>query len=306
MGIPFLPVHADDLAEQAKDFDLLILPELAVITGEQVKALEDFAAHGGNLFVIGQAGIMNIDGTLRSSSVLENMLGIQFDEINLDDDLKETSWEIPVMHTYLRIEEKGNPAFAGFEKTSMLPMGGIRKEITVGPDTKVLATYIPAFPMYPPEFVWTEVSHTDKPVITEHKLSGGGKAIYTAWNLDSCYGRSAHPDHGNLLGNIVQYLVGESIPVRVECDAYIDFKVYRQGKRIIIHLINLNYSGFDQGYAEKIIPVGPVKITIRLPEIQVSSVKATEDGQYVKLNTVRDEVILELDSLGIHQLIILE
>jgi hypothetical protein len=154
--------------------------------------------------------------------------------------------------------------------------------------------------------VWTDVARTDKPVITEHGLSRGGKALYIAWNLDSCYGRLAHPDHGDLLKNITEYLLGDNIPVRVECDAYIDFKIYRQDKRIIIHLINGNHSGFAQGYAEKNIPVGPVKITIRLPGLHLATVKATEDEQNIKLNTLNDRTILTLDYLKVHQLIILE
>jgi hypothetical protein len=93
----------------------------------------------------------------------------------------------------------------------------------------------------------------------------------------------------------------------VECDAYIDFKVYRQESRLIIHLINANNSGFVHGYAEKNLPVGPVKISAKLPGFSPATAWATEDNQEVKLSKGSDGGFsLSLERLGVHQLIIVE
>jgi hypothetical protein len=307
-GLPYLPVNADDISEQAKDLDLLILPQLGLVTESQAAAIEKFVERGGNILATGNTGIMNEDGSLRQTSRLEKLLGVHFNGIGQEENDVQNSWEIPALHTYIRMENRQSPVFAGFGNTVILPMGGIRCNVSAAAQTGILASFIPAYPMYPPEFVWTDVTRTDKPVITEYS-GGGGRVIYAAWDLDACYGRAAHPDHGDLLKNTVLYLLEGRIPVRVECDAYIDFKVYRQDKRIIIHLINVNHSGFAQGYAEKNIPVGPVKISLRLPDIRVSSARATEDGQQVKLTRTDgggEGIALELASLGVHQLIILE
>ncbi|MDR0709820.1 MAG: beta-galactosidase trimerization domain-containing protein [Spirochaetaceae bacterium] len=304
-GIPFVPINAADIAGQSKGMDLLILPELAVLNDKDKKAIEDYARKGGNVFAIGAAGVMNEDGSVRANSALEGLLGVRFDRVNINDDRQESNWEIPVMHTYLRMARENHAIFKSFEETVVLPMGGIRKNVTALKGADVLATLIPAFPMYPPEFVWTDTPETELPVITEHSLQGGGKAIYAAWNLDSLYGKSAHPDHGDLLGNIVTYLLGNRIPVQIESEAYLDFKVYRQEKRIIIHLVNGNNTGFSQGYAEKTIPVGPVKISVNLPG-DFTSATATEDGAEVKLSRHSGGITLELARLGLHQLIILE
>lgn len=304
-GVPYLPVNADDLNKQGRNLDLLILPELALVTESQVAALEAFAGRGGSILAIGQTGIMNEDGAPWQKSRLEKLLGLQFGEIKHSNGEPENSWENPVMHTYLRIEDQQHPVFAGFEKTPVLPMGGIPLAVSAAASVKTLATLIPAFPMYPPEFVWTDLTHTDKPVITEYD-GGGGKVIYAAWNLDACYGRAAHPDHGDLLGNMIRYLLGDKITTQIECDAYIDFKIYRQDKRVIIHLINPNHSGFSQGYAEKNLPVGPVNITIRMPDCKFSTAKATEDGQAIKMTGIKDGIRLELAVLKVHQLIIME
>jgi hypothetical protein len=305
-GIPFLPINAEDIAEQTKDISLLILPELALISEEQAGAIEAFAAAGGNILAIGNIGIMDTEGSLRRSSCLEKLLGVRFETVDVNDRQADASWENPVLHNYLRIEQKQHPIFKGFEKTATLPMGGTRKNIITFSDTKVLATHIPAYPIFPPEFSWTEVTHTDQPVITEYALPGGGKAVYAAWDLDSAYGRTALPDQGDLIGNMVRYLTKDKLAIQVECDAYLDFKCYRQENRLIIHLININHTGFAQGYAEKNVPVGPVKITVSILGYLPSGVLATEDEQKVKLTHTENGFTLELETLGVHQLLVVE
>ncbi|MDR3138636.1 MAG: hypothetical protein LBT95_03065 [Treponema sp.] len=306
MGIPFLPINAEDIADQTMGIDLLILPELAVLSQDQAEALEAFAARGGSILALGNAGIMEKDGLLRRSSRLESLLGVRFTQIDRGDQAGEASWENPVLHNYLRFETKESPVFRGFENTATLPMGGKYLEITPLPGTKVLATYIPPYPIYPPEFAWTALTHTDKPVITEHALSGGGKALYAAWDLDAAYGRCALPDHGDLLGNMVNYLLGDRFPVRVQCRAYIDFKFYRQDQRVIIHLVNPNHTGFAQGYAEENLPVGPVTLTIKIPGFNPGGVKATEAPGAPVFSREGEEITLTLDRLEVHQLLILE
>ena len=305
-GLTFLPVNAGDINTQTQDMDLLILPEFAVVADEEAKALEAFVERGGSIFACGETGVYNSDGDEHRSSTLEALLGLRFGQAR-GGETSGNSWENPILHNYLRIETAGSPVFNGFSNTAMIGMGGIFKEIIPGKDTRVLATYIPPFPMYPPEFVWTNRPKTDKAVITKYAHPKGGKAVYAAWDLDAAYCRAAHPDHGDLIANIVKYLLGNKLPVLVECDAYIDFKVYSQEKRLIIHLINGNHSGFAQGYAEKNLPVGPVKISLKLPGFNPSKVWATEDNMEVKVSSAADGgFTLSMERLGVHQLIIAE
>ncbi|MDR0451352.1 MAG: hypothetical protein LBH26_08825 [Treponema sp.] len=305
-GITFLPVNANDIPEQARGLKLLILPELGLLTEDQERALEAFCSAGGNLLVFGSAGIMEGDGSPLPASRLEKLLGLSFKPARPEELRDGAGWENPVLHNYLRIERPEHPVFKGFGKTATLPMGGEYRDIEAGADVRILATHIPAYPIYPPEFAWTSLTHTDQPVITEYAPPGRGKALYAAWDLDAAYGRTGQTDQGDLLGNMAEYLLEDRASVRVSCDAYIDFKVYRQENRIIIHLINLNYTGFPQAYAEKILPLGPVKISLRIPDFSPAKVRASEDGAAVSLKTAGGICSLELDRLGLHQLLIVE
>jgi hypothetical protein len=348
-GIPCLPIFTADMAEQLNGagagIDLVILPELALITDDEVKELEKFAARGGGIFALGAAGILDKDGGIREKSVLENILGIDYSTLQSDGKAGEANWENPVLHNYLRIEEPAHPVFAGFEETATLPMGGTRQEVFARAGVKVLATYIPPYPIYPPEFAWTDLKRTGEAVITEYVNPAGGRALYAAWDLDSGYGRAAHPDHGDLIGNIVSYLLDGRPAAQVSCEAYIDFKFYwqeidgrdagagggaaaapRQGdagvnggpagdlrRRLIIHLINGNHTGFEAGYAEKNIGVGPLTITVdpgRIPALggfRPRRAFATVDGAAVVLAAGENgRFTVTVEKLGIHQLIIVE
>ncbi|MDR0400287.1 MAG: beta-galactosidase [Treponema sp.] len=305
-GIPFLPINAGDIDRQTAGVDLLILPELAVVSDDQVKALEGFVNRGGSIFACGETGFFDEDGEERPRSGLESLLGLRFAAAP-GPRQGEAGWENPVLHNYLRIERPESPVFAGFDDTAIIPMGGTFREVIPEPGVEILATYMPPFPIYPPEFAWTAVPKTDKPVVTLYNAPGGGKALYAAWDLDAVYGRAALPDHGNLIGNAAAYLLGDTIPFRVACGAYIDFKVYRQENRLIIHLINSNHTGFTQGYAERNLPVGPVAMKIKLPGFHPAGAEATEDGERVTMAYDADgSLTLGLDRLGLHQLIIVE
>jgi hypothetical protein len=305
-GIPFLPVNAEDIDRQTGDMDLLILPELAVVSDSQIDALKRFAGRGGSVFACGETGIFDEEGNERPRSGLESLFGLRFAAAP-GGRQDEAGWENPVLHNYLRIEAAESPVFAGIGDTAVLPMGGAFREIIPEGAARILASYVPPFPIYPPEFAWTAVPRTDKPVLTEYDTGKGGRAIYAAWDLDAVYGRAALPDHGDLIGNIAVHLLGGRMPLRVLCGAYIDFKAYRQENRLIIHLINGSHTGFPQGYAEKNLPVGPVTIKIRVPGFNPAGAEATEDGERVKMSRDGDGgLTLSLDRLGVHQLIIVE
>jgi hypothetical protein len=306
-GLPFLPINIGDLDSQSKDIDLLILPEFAVVSDKDITALKAYADRGGSFFVCGATGLYDENGTKRDDSVFQSLLGVKRSSSPADLLATDASWENPVLHNYLRIEAAKSPIFKDAGNTATLPMGGIFTEIVPDSKTKVLGTYIPPYPIYPPEFAWTSVPKTEKAVLTEYDLPQGGKTVYAAWDLDAVYGRAALPDHGNLIANIAKHLLGDRIPVQVDCKAYIDFKVYRQENRLIIHLINGNHTGFAQGYAEENLSVGPVNIRINLPDITFTKVWATEDNQTVTVTReTGGNVNLGIDRLGVHQLIIVE
>ena len=165
------------------------------------------------------------------------------------------------LHTYLRLSPElraripgpqagDEPAvagerhevLAGFEETDILPFGGVLESMRTDPGVTIPLTYVPPFPVYPPETAWMRQPKTD---IAGLVLNTPGKArvAYLAADLDRRYGRDNLPDHGNLLANLFRWAAGNRIPLEVRGAGLIDCHLYRQPGRLILHLVNLSNEG---------------------------------------------------------------
>ncbi|RIK38819.1 MAG: Tat pathway signal protein, partial [Chloroflexi bacterium] len=108
----------------------------------------------------------------------------------------QTSWETYASHTYLRLHPevrgqvdgplKGDePAvhtprhavLGGFEETDILGFGGRLEQVTVDADAAVPLTYIPAFPIYPPEFSWMREPDSALPFSRPRPPAGKHRAL---------------------------------------------------------------------------------------------------------------------------------
>ncbi|MFN2283788.1 MAG: alpha-amylase family protein, partial [Anaerolineae bacterium] len=102
--IPFLPVHADHIARDADHFDVLILPDLGVLTDAQANALHTFVANGGSLVVTGRSGCYDAWGDPRPTPALDDLFGIHRIDKRFGVEGERTqSWEVHSAHTYLRL-----------------------------------------------------------------------------------------------------------------------------------------------------------------------------------------------------------
>jgi hypothetical protein len=160
-----------------------------------------------------------------------------------------TDWENYESHSYLRIED--GSVFAG--DTDVLPFGG---QLEVVEADKAALTWIPPFPIYPPEKSWMEEPRTDVPALVL-----GERTAYLAADLDRQYAKHHHPDHGKLLANLVRH---DGIPLRVDGPGVLDCQLYRQGDRHILHLVNLDQGGAWRGRLEELTPAGPFAVSLRV------------------------------------------
>ena len=200
------------------------------------------------------------------------------------------SWETYAGHSYLRIhpelrkqvdgphtqDEPGvsgerHPLLRGFEETDILPFGGRLERVTVQADSPALLTWIPPFPIYPPETAWMREPSTGQAALVAHMTNSGGRVVYLAADIDRCYARHRLPDHGDLLGNAVRWATQDHIPLRVAGKGLLDCHLYYQPRpkgsqeaaRLILHLVNLSSTGFVP--VDELLPIGPLQVEIQLP-----------------------------------------
>jgi hypothetical protein len=277
--IPYLPTHLDHLDRDGGQLAVLILPDVAVISDEQAAAIRRFVQKGGSLIATGNTGLLTGDGEARADFVLADLFGAHLEkarDLFTKPTLEKMAGE--AYHTYLRIG-KGDrhPILKGFEETEILPYGGLLDSLRVDAGVEVPLSFIPQFPTYPPEKAYMRIPKTDIPglIIREAASSsqaagapgtGTGRIVYCPADIDRQYGRSNLPDHGDLLKNIIRWASRGDIPITVEGSGLIDTHLYKQAGRLVLHLVNLTNENTWRQSLDELIPVGPLKVRLKLPQ----------------------------------------
>ena len=278
--VPYLPVHADHISRDADQFSVLILPDLGAMSATQVEAVRRFVERGGSLVATGDSSRYDEWGDPRPDFALADLFGAHV----LDGAATARRQAGQIQHTYLRLDPHSgswgyapgaaiprspagqrHPVLSGFDETDILAFGGSLAPLRLDPVASVIATWIPPSPTFPPEAAWMRVPRTDVPALIVRQSPAGGRIAFLPADLDRRYGRDNLPDHGDLLGNLVRWAAGDSIPLRVEGPGFVDCHLYRQSDRLILHLVNLTNAGTWRAPVEELIPVGPLKVRLRVP-----------------------------------------
>ncbi len=280
--IPYLPIHADDLERDRAQFSALILPNMGALSDAQLASIRSFVARGGALIATGRTSLYDEWGQSRRDFALADLFGAHFAG---QPGAAQGQGRAAELHSYLRIEggsvspssggqlakQSGSPSrrheiLRGFEETDILPFGGWLGEVSAEPGAEVLLTFVPSFPTFPPETSWMREPRTSIPGLVLHRTQPGGRVAFLPADLDRRYASDNLPDHGDLLANLVRWAVGGNLPLRVDGPGLIDCHLYRQENHLILHLVNLTNSGTWRAPVEELIPVGPLKIKVTLPE----------------------------------------
>ncbi len=261
--LPYLPVHADHIERDAGRFSALVLPSVAAMSDAQCAAVKRFVANGGGLVATGATSLYDEWGDPRADFALAELFGAHAPS----PDFGRKGATRTTAHTYLRIPGGGerHAVLRGFEETDMLPFGGALEAMRTDPGVTIPLTFIPAFPIYPPETSWMRVPKTDIPglVLSTH---GNARVAYLPADIDRRFGRDNLPDHGNLLANIFRWVSADRIPLDVRGPGLIDCHLYRQPGRLILHLVNLTNEGTWRAPLDELIAVGPLEVRVKLPD----------------------------------------
>jgi hypothetical protein len=305
--IPYVPIHADHISRDTENLDVLILPDLAVMTDAQCEAVERFVESGGSLIFTGATATLDQWGEKRDKFPLESITGIKHlgtAEGLLDN--KPFNMEVYNGHNYIRLPEDRHAVVSSFKNTDILPFGGKVHLVQTSKQLSAVATYIPGFPIYPPEFSWMREPTTDIPVMLAGEHPSGGRIFYFAGDVDRCYGRTHIPDLGDLLSNAVKWAAADTIPLQIEGPGYLDCKLYRQNSRLILHLVNLSGANQTPGFLEEYLPVGPIKVRIRVDGFVPNRVRMKVRNIDTKAEMRDGWVTVQMDSLVDHELMIFE
>ena len=323
--IPYIPVHADHIDRDSKNLSLLVLPNLGIISKDQVDAIKRFVEKGGGLLATGESSLYDQWGDRISDYALANIFGVHCEKIeNADSDETKRNKPDRTLHTYLRLspelrrnvdgpktgdepvpDGKRHDVLKGFDETDIFEFGGTLENLKVDSGTQVVLTYIPEFPIYPPETAWMREPKTDIPGLILNTLPSGARIAFMPADIDRQYARYNLPDHGKLLENIVRWASKDSVPLKVESVGLIDCNLYHQPKRLILHLVNLTSAGTWRQPVDEFIPVGPVKIEIKLSEdVQGKKLKLLVSEQEIPGEIKKGWIHFTIPSVTDHEVIV--
>jgi len=321
--IPYQPVHADYIDRDASKFKLLILPNLGAMTTEQVTSVKRYVASGGNLFATGESSLYNEYGEPLKNYALSEIFKTHY----IPNTKVEGTYRIDrTYHTYLRlnpeirknvygpqigiepdITSERHNILKGFELTDILPYGGNLFPVQTDRGSDVLMTFIPEFPIYPPETAWMREPKTDIPGLIINSLSNGSRIVFMPADIDRQFARYNLPDHGNLLANIICWACNNDFPIQVKGAGLIDCNIYKQSGRLIIHLVNLTNAGTWRAPVEEFIPVGPISVKVKLDDdVTGDFPNLLVSGQRITAETDDGWSNFSITSILNHELVVLE
>jgi len=135
--------------------------------------------------------------------------------------------------------------------------------------------------------------------------AGGGRVAYLAADIDRTFGRSRLPDHAQLLANLVRWSAQDRIPIEVEGAGFLDCHLYRQGDRMVLHLVNL--SGHETGIAPayEFYAVGPITVRIAMATT-ASQARLLVAGTCADITTHDGMAQVAVPSIMDHEVIVIE
>ncbi len=293
--IPFEMVHDRTLdPDLLKQYQLLVLPNIALLSDAQCRQLEAFVASGGSILATGETSLRDEQGNLRSDFGLARLFGCSYGG-RLDQRLQ---------NSYLTLEhETRHPILEGFAGTPRV-INGVRWVHTksVGAYRAPL-TLVPSYPDLPMESVWTNQPRTDQPAVY-CRAHGRGRVVYFPMDIDRTFWEVLSGDHARLLRNAFHWACPQLSPVRVEGQGFLDLAVWRQKSSLTLHVVNLTNPMAMKGPFREFFPIGPLRVEWDLPQdVNPESVRLLVAGTSPRWTQTGNTLKLEIPRVALHEVI---
>jgi hypothetical protein len=301
--IPFQMVHDRLLdREHIEQYRTLILPNIAALSTAQCQQIREFVERGGSIVATYETSMYDEWGVRRKDLGLGSLFGVAVDG----------NREGPMLNSYLNLEKdertgKYHPLLAGFEDATRIINGAnqlpVKKTAT---DVSSPLQIVPSYPDLPMEEVFPrpDKAHAGGVFLRE---VGRGRVVYFPGDIDRTFWEVGAVDHAMLLRNAVLWATNEAAPVRVEGKGVLDISVWEQKKSMTVHLVNLTNPRMMKGPLREVIPISDQRVGVRIPKgRRVTRVRLLVSGQEARHTMQEDGLVLNVASIGIHEVVALD
>jgi hypothetical protein len=238
-GLPVVTLHRPGFEEQLNGFQVLVLPNVALMGDAQAESVRRFVRDGGGLVATHETSLCDEKGRRRSDFALADVLGVHYRAT-----LKAESRPLRLQPTALLA--RGLPANRWPEHA----------EPVVAVD---LAGAEPAG--------WLG----DVPGILAQGY-GKGRVVYLPGRFDSLQCYEPAPAVERLFANAVHWVSQDAVPVEIQASGTVGVSLFRQPRRLIVHLVNHQRDSLFRSDAWE--PVARLSLRVRVPaDAQVHEVR---------------------------------
>lgn len=184
--------------DSIRHLKLLILPNAALMSDEQIGIVRDYVANGGGLIASYETSLYDEDGRRREDFGLSDVFGVSSCGLR-----KDTASDC-----YQKIQAMAHPLLAGMEtdRTSLLINGGtthLCQPLNL-PGYTTVCTYVPLIFNQPPEKAWIADMETPYPTITAGEF-GTGRVVHFANQTDKLCHTNGHEDFVDSFRNAIAW-----------------------------------------------------------------------------------------------------
>jgi hypothetical protein len=300
--VPFEVVHEAFLTPDRIDqFKLLVLADAAALSAAQCAAIRAYVDRGGSVLATFATSLYDELGLQRADFGLADLFGVSF----------AGTIDGPMQNSYLNLD--ADPATGtrhaildGLDDTPRIINGAFRVQVTPRGAFPSPITLIPTYPDLPMEDVYPRVARTDSREIYLRDL-GRSRVVYIPWDIDRTFWEVMSVDHGRLLRNAVSWAANEAPPVEVTGPGLLDVTVWRQRDSMTVHLVNLTNPMMMRGPLREVIPVGPERVVIRLPDgTRAKKVQLLTAETSPRVEEAGGALTVTVPSVGVHEVIAID
>ena len=167
-------------------------------------------------------------------------------------------------------------------------------------------TLIPSYPDLPMEDVYPRVARTEIREVYLRDL-GKSRVVYFPWDIDRTFWDVMCVDHLRLLRNAIAWATNEPPPVEVDGPGVLDVTIWRQRQSMTVHLVNLTNPMMMKGPLREAIPVGPLRVSVRLPVgTTAKKIQLLTAGTSVTVQQRDGIVSLTVPAVEVHEVVAIE
>jgi Beta-galactosidase trimerisation domain/Hypothetical glycosyl hydrolase 6 len=277
--IPFDVIDEQSILDGSfQKYELIILPNVSVMTCEQSELIDQFVKEGGKIISTFDTSLYDENGERREKPLLSHVFGIERIE-----GITQSKYD------HIQVE-----------KDSSLSKGIDQSLI---PSSLLSAKVVPDIDAYSEMYYREEQKsrYCELPNITSfpfvvHHSHGSGRSIYFTGNVGKFYESFALPEYRQLMNNAVKELV--NIPVSVKTAASneaIHLSLRKKGdKLILLHLVN--YTGSMTRPITEVIPLRDIQVELKI-DGKISNVKALRKQHQLDYFEKEGTAYIHLDQL---------